>query len=479
VLLVAIAGAVRRSISRRQALLFVFGVCAAGGAYAGFVVIPNFRAWLNFNLLNGSGSEWPTGLMSLTGAILKLLGSSFYVKEPLISALGIAALCSLAIAATRDGLRAAIRRASELEITAAALLIGYLLTLAVTVYQPERRFLPVLFLLVVLAAVVLDRGWGLLEEIAGPNSQMNTAGWFIVLFLLPVVGILEIRPGTAGGIGLALSWVLKALCVAAFLLLAHAMSRGRWPYRFRKPMMAAARLIFITLFSFLLFAAVVRALELWGFGAASWKSALGGDRKALAVSLITALAFIGLLIGFLRSGGRWRAWLLAAFFCSEAVQISTWLLQPSYTMRETTASLAGMLGPDDAVVTFYETLLVSSAAQAIVKSPRRRLNLDVYERFKPKLTLVLRRDNWKDYGLEDMPAEEWPPPPNLSGSLVASYELCPARLRGPRFIAELYRLDERSTASNSTTDKGARTVEPHSSRRAAIGSIRDALRAGR
>jgi hypothetical protein len=219
------------------------------------------------------------------------------------------------------------------------------------------------------------------------------------------------------------------------------MSRRSWFYRVVKPMLAASRSIFIAVFSFLVAAIVVRALALWGFGAAAWKSALALDPKALVVALTTVAAFTVLLIGFLKARRRWRVWLLAAFFCSEAVQISTWLLQPTYTVRETSASLAGLTGPDDVVVTFYETLMESSAAQVIVKSPRRRLNLDVYDRLKPQFTLVLRRDNWKDYGLDSMPVEEWPPPPNLSGVLIARYDLCPVRLRGPRFIAELYRLN--------------------------------------
>jgi 4-amino-4-deoxy-L-arabinose transferase-like glycosyltransferase len=445
--LIAIAGAIRRSISRRQALLFVSGGVSAGALYGGLVVAPSFSDWLHFNLVNGSGSEWPTGLMALGGAVLKLLGSSFYSKEPLIAALALFGLCGLVVGAARDGVKETIRRASELEITAAALLIGYLMTLAITVYQPERRFIPVLFLMVILSALVLDRGWGMLAELANPGHQMSAAGWFTVLFLLPAVGILEIRSGMAGSMGLVWMLVLKASFLAGLVFLAYFISRGRWSHRFVKPVLAVSRSIFVAVFSFLIAAIVVRALALWGFGAAAWKSALAGDPKSLLVALTTVAAFTGLLIGFLKAGPRWRVWLLAAFLCSEAVQISTWLLQPTYTIRETNASLAELTGPDDAVVTFYETLMISSAARVIVKSPRRRLNLDVYDRFKPQFTLVLRRDNWKDYGVEDMPVEEWPPPPNLSGTVIARYDLCPARLRGPRFIAEFYKLDERAAAS--------------------------------
>src|SRR5215471_9745470 len=447
---IAITGAIRRSISRRQALLFLSGVVSAGALYCGLVVAPSFGDWLHFNLINGSGSEWPTGLMPLIGAVLKLLGSSFYSKEPLIAALALAGLCGLTVGAARDGFKETIRRASELEITAAALLIGYLMTLAVTVYQPERRFIPVLFLLVILAAIVLDQGWGSLSELAVPGHQMGTAGWFAVLFLLPVVGILEIRPEMAGFLGLGWMLALKALCLVALGLFAHSISRGMWPYHFVKPMLAVSRFIFIAVFSFLVAAIVMRALALCGFGAAAWKSALTADPKALVIAMTTVSAFTGLLVGFLKARRRWRVWLLAAFLFSEAAQISTWLLQPSYTIREANTSLASLVGPEDVVVTFYETLMVSSAARVIVKSPRRRLNLDVYDRFKPQFTLVLRRDNWKDYRVEDMPVEEWPPPPNWSCTLIARYDLCPARLRGPRFIAEFYRLEEQAAGSPGT-----------------------------
>ena len=448
--LMAIAGVVRRSISRRHAVLFVSGVVLAGTLYAGFVVAPSFSDWLNFNLINGSGSEWPTGLVPLIGAVLKLLGSSFYSKEPLIAGLALVGLCSLAAGAARNGLKEAIRSPSELEITAAALLIGYVITLAVTVYQPERRFIPVLFLMVVLSAIVIDRGCGMLADLANPNHQMSAAGWFTVLFLLPAVGILEIRPEMAGSTGLGWMLALKALCLAGLALLARGISRGKWPFRFRKQMLAVSRFIFIAVFSFLVAATVVRALTLWGFGTVGRKLVLATDPKAMVIALTTVAGFIGLLIGFLKARRRWRVWLVAAFFCSEAVQISTWLLQPTYTIRQANATLAGLTGPDDAVVTFYETLMFSSAARVIVKSPRRRLNLDVYDRFKPQFTLVLRRDNWKDYSIDSMPVEEWPPPPNLSGTLIARYDLCPARQRGPRFIAEFYRLEEQAAGSPGT-----------------------------
>src|SRR5215471_5698746 len=448
--LMAIAGVVRRSISRRQAFLFVSGVVSAGALYGGFVVAPSFSDWLHFNLINGSGSEWPTGLMPLFGAVLKLLGNPFYSKEPLIAVLALLGLCGLVVGAARDGVKETIRRASELEITAAALLIGYVITLAVTVYQPERRFIPVLFLMVILSAIVLDRGWGMLAELANPNHQMSAAGWFTLLFLLPAVGILEIRPGMTGSIGLGWMLALKALILAVLALLARGISRRKWPFRFRGPMLAVSRFIFIAVFSFLVAAIVVRALALWGFDGSALKSALAADPKAPVIAVTTVSAFTGLLVGFLKARRRWRVWLLAAFLFSEAVQISTWLLQPSYTIRETNTSLASLVGPEDVVVTFYETLMVSSAARVIVKSPRRRLNLDVYDRFKPQFTLVLRRDNWKDYRVEDMPVEEWPPPPNWSGTLIARYDLCPARLRGPRFIAEFYRLEEQAAGSPGT-----------------------------
>jgi len=290
----------------------------------------------------------------------------------------------------------------------------------------------------------------MLADLANPNHQMSAAGWFTVLFLVPAVGILEIRLGMAGSIGLGWMLALKALILAVLALLARGISRRKWPFRFRGPMLAVSRFIFIAVFSFLVAAIVVRALALWGFDGSALKSSLAGDPKALLVALTIAAALTGLLIGFLKADRRWQVWLLAAFFCSEAVQISTWLLQPTYTIRQANASLAGLTGPDDAVVTFYETLMVSSAARVIVKSPRRRLNLDVYDRFKPQFTLVLRRDNWKDYSIDSMPVEEWPPPPNLSGTLIARYDLCPARQRGPRFIAEFYRLEEQAAGSPGT-----------------------------
>jgi hypothetical protein len=135
--------------------------------------------------------------------------------------------------------------------------------------------------------------------------------------------------------------------------------------------------------------------------------------------------------------------LLCAFVVIEGIQISTWLLQPTYTLRDANESLANTLTRNDTIVTYYETVLLSSAARVICRSARRGFNVDVFETTNPQYIVVLRRDNWRDYTLDEMPPEEWPPPAGFVPTKVAGFDLCPARLRGPRFIMELYSLSPR------------------------------------
>jgi len=444
-----VAASIRRSVRRREALSFISGIGLVGAAYAILFIVPNFGDWLSFNVANGSGSEWPTGLSSRIHSILRLLGSSFYAEAPLITALTLLSLCLFVVSASRHGLMKKIRAAGELEITSAALLIGYLFSLSFTVYQPERRFLPALCLMVILSAVVLEKGWASLEELAKPDYQMSAVGWFTVLFLLPVIGILELRlrlPSAAG------AWALKVIIIAGLIAIAAALSRGRWPYRFKRSWLVASRLIFVLLFFVLSLGLIYKALLLWGLDAESWRAT---DHKALIAGSVVVIA-CGVVVSMLiRDGRRAAPFLLGGFLFIEAIQISTWLLQPTYTLKEANASLANTLTRDDTIVTYYETVLLSSAAKVICRSVRRGFNVDVFETSSPQYILVLRRDNWRDYALEEMPPEEWPPPAGFVPQKVAGFDLCPARLRGPRFIVELYSLSPRVKRQKEFSARGA------------------------
>jgi 4-amino-4-deoxy-L-arabinose transferase-like glycosyltransferase len=428
--LAVLAGAIRQSIGRRNALLFLSGAGLAGAVYSVLFIVPNFSDWLRLNLSNGSGSEWSTNPSSLIDSIPRLIGSPFYAEAPVVTALTLLSLCLLIVGVSRNGLTRTIRNAGELEITSVMLLIGYLFVLALTRYQPERRFLPVLFLMVVISAGSLERGWAWLKELASADHQMGAVGWFTVLFLLPVVGVLEVKWRVLGPPHSVGSWISKIIIIGALVAIATALSRGRWPYRFRRSLLVTSRLVFVLLFSVLSLALVYKALLLWG---------VDGVRKILIAGSAVVLASI--IISSSRRAVRYPALLLlAAVIFIEGIQISTWLFQPTYTMKEANTVMATTLKADDTVVTYYETTLISSAAKVICRSTRRGFNVDAFEKYNPQYTLILRRDNWKDYTLEGMPIEEWPPPASVASDKVASFDLCPTRLGGPRFIVELYSL---------------------------------------
>src|SRR5438132_12928569 len=146
------AAAITPSVGRREALLFLSGTGVAGAAYGILFIVRNFGDWLRFDLHNASGSAWSTRPSSLIDSIPRLLASPFYAEAPLLTALTVLSLCLFVVGVSRNGLTKTIRGAGELEITSAMLLIGYLLFLSITSYQPERRFIPALLLMVVLSA---------------------------------------------------------------------------------------------------------------------------------------------------------------------------------------------------------------------------------------------------------------------------------------------------------------------------------------
>lgn len=443
VLLIAVE-AIRRTTKMKHALMFFSGLVVVGAGYAILFVLPNFREWLSLNVANGAGTEWASGPLTLVYSTLKLLGSSFFAKTPVVTALSLLALCLLIISLSRDGFKKSIRSAPELELSSAMLLIGNLFSLALTVYQPERRFLPALFLMTILAAGVLERGWASLEQIGDAGYRMRWAGWFAILFFLPAIGILEIKTATAQ----MWVWLFKIIIVASLIVLAGAIARGRFSRRVRLKLLAASKVIFLLLFSVLSLALVYKALGLWGIEATRWRSESTVDRvRIIIIGLAILAACTGLIVGVISSRQRRPAWLLAAFLFIEGSQISTWLVQPTYSLRDANATLSETLKRDDTVVTYYETALVSTQARAITRSTRRGFNVDAFDRFDPRYILVLRRDNWRSYALDEMPVEEWPPPADYSPEKIAGFELCPTHLRGPRFEIELYRITRRSESA--------------------------------
>ena len=444
VLLIAVE-AIRRTTKMKHALLFLLGSVVVGSGYAVLFVLPNFRDWLSFNLTNGAGTEWASGPLALVYSTLKLLGSSFFAKAPVVTALSLLALCLLIISISRDGFKKAIRSASELELSSATLLIGYLISLALTIYQPERRFLPALFLMIILAAGVLERGGASLEQIGDADYRMRWSGWFAILFFLPAIGILEIKTTMAP----MWVWLFKIIIVASLIALAIRIARERMSRQVTLKLLAASKVIFLLLFSFLSLALVYKTLGLWGIDAEGWRSESTAEQvRIIIIGSAVLAACIGLVIGMMRSRP-WRpAWLLGGFLLIEGGQISTWLMQPTYSLRDANAALAETLNRDDTVVTYYETALVSTQARVITRSTRRRFNVDAFEQFDPRYILVLRRDNWKSYALDEMPVEEWPPPVGYSPEKIAAFDLCQTRLGGPRFVVELYRITRRREATD-------------------------------
>jgi len=429
--------------SLRYAIHSLLGILAAGAAFVVFYLAPNFHDWLHFNIANGSGGEWSQESGGFILGLLKM-PDSFMVRQPaIIAGLTLLYFAAAAIRISQTGLKTAARNASDLELMGCTLQIGYLASLALTRYHPERRFIPALFLGSILAAVLFDKAMSAgNQSIVRAPARWGWVIWFLVLFFLPAVVIIKFK--WTAGLGSPLGvrfWIFKAIPVALFLWISVVISKGL-SIRSKEALVSVAAIVFTLVLASLCIIAVYRAASLWGIDRLSLQSP-GEHRAAFAVAVLLILVSAVLLWKMIRVGMSRSVWLVVAFLFVEGIQISTWILQPTYTLREASASLARSLGPDETVVTAFEILLIPSGAKVVTRSIRGGFNVDAFERFNPTYTLVLTRDDWISYSLGQMPPQEWPPPAGFEPAEIASFDLCPTRGRGPRFTAELYRLTPR------------------------------------
>lgn len=450
ILLLLVAARIRGRLDKRDMLWAMVGVAVVVALYAGLFIAPHFSEWLEFNLNIGAHHEWSEQSSGLLLAVLKFFNSRFYAEAPLVTGLTLVALGQLIVSISKQRLPRAIRAAGEIEITCVALLAGYSFALALTIYQPERRFIPALFLMTALAANVLDKGCGWFASLVKENEQMGAGAWFAILFPIPAVLILKFKWVALGSPVTVRFWLIKFTLIAGLILMAIAIGRSSRLTPYRAKLLTASKRAFILGFAVLALAVVYKALSLWGLNLGALRHPARGGSLILAIGL-TLLALIAFTVVGCRARHHPAALLIAAILLIESLQITTWLLQPSYTLKEASASLVALIEPDATVISRYETVLLASSAKVICYWPAHGINVDAFERFRPAYVLILRRDDWKDYALEAMPRDEWPPPVKRPPAKITSFELCPVRGRGPRFVLELYRLNkedkQRDTAS--------------------------------
>jgi len=435
--LLGAAEAIRKTATKRNALMFLCGASLIGVIYIVGFVAPNFDDWLGNNLAAGLDNEFPTHLSDLASSLQRVMVWRFYARTPILTALTLLALGSLTVRISSQGLKTAIRQAGRIELVSLSLLVGYLFSIGLTVYQPERRFLPALLLMVVLSANVLDKGWAWVEEVGDGSTKLKAGGWFSVLFALPAIAIVGIKWSKAGALASFPVLMFKAAAVALLVIVTLAISRrkGARPSPLQLRLLAGSKFIFVLLFSVLSLGLAYLTLPLLGFKVSEVQS---GRLGLPALLILATAAAMGVSLRFKQ---KTAPFLFTAFILLEAVQLTSWLVRPTYTMKEANNTLARLIGTGETVVTHYETLLVSSNAKVVCYWPKAGFNVDAFERFNPDYILILRRDNWKDYSYAEMPADEWPPPPPRQPTWVARFDLCPTVARGPRFSLELYRLN--------------------------------------
>ncbi|MEP6637240.1 MAG: glycosyltransferase family 39 protein, partial [Acidobacteriota bacterium] len=429
----AAAEAIRKTTVKRDALMFFCGAALAGAIYTIGFIGPHLNDWLGYNLASGLDNEFPTRISDLASAVLRVIVWKLYARTPILTALTLVALGGVIIRISSIGLKNAIRQTSNIEIASLSLLLGYLFSIGLTVYQPERRFIPALLMMVVLSANVLDKGWTWVEEIADGRTMVRAGGWFAVLFALPAIAIVEIKVAKAGLLSSIAFGMLKAAAIVLLLVISRAISHTVGLSRLKRMLVTGSRVIFVVAFSALSLGLVYQSLTLLGFKAFELRT----GRFAMPAMLM--LAAVAIVVAMWRKP-QVASIVMAAFIFIEGVQVASWLARPTYTLKEANSILAGLIGTEQTVVTNYETLLVTSGAKVVCYWPKAGFNVDAFERFNPDYILILRRDNWKDYAFTEMPGDEWPPPTQRAPILIARFDLCPTPVRGPRFSLELYSL---------------------------------------
>ena len=104
--------------------MFLLGASLVGAIYTAGFIAPNFTGWISYNLAAGLDNEFPRRPSDLIRSVLKLLGSRFYFQAPILTALTLMSFGGTAFRISTAGIKTAIRQASEIELTAGALLLG-------------------------------------------------------------------------------------------------------------------------------------------------------------------------------------------------------------------------------------------------------------------------------------------------------------------------------------------------------------------
>jgi 4-amino-4-deoxy-L-arabinose transferase-like glycosyltransferase len=429
VALLAAAEIIRKTISLREALMFFFGAGILVSGFILFFFVPNATDFLNYNVAAGLDNEFPRQTSDLILSFLRVIVWRFFARTPILTGLTLVALAGFVVRISSQGLTVAIRETGKLEMTSISLLVGYLFSIGLTVYQPERRFLPALFFMTALSASVLDRGWGWFEKVVS-NQRVGADAWFLLLFSLPSLIVLEFKSATLGSPLTFRFWLLRGSAIALLGFIGIAISRGRFSSASKTRLLTVSKFTFVLLFSGLSIGLVYQSLVLWGLSI----------ELRIVSFILCGVLLSGIMIGVRDTKFQKPAFIIiAAFITIEGLQISTWLLQPTYTIKQANETLSSMIGKGESVVTRYETLFMATEARIVCYWPKAGFNVNAFESGNPSYELILTTDNWAKIAREAMPSDEWPLP-TKEATFVSSFDLCPTRSRGSRFTVELYEL---------------------------------------
>jgi hypothetical protein len=115
---------------------------------------------------------------------------------------------------------------------------------------------------------------------------MGPAGWFVSLFFLPAVGIINLQWEALGTPLTVKFWAIKAACISLLVVASVALSRRRLPDRMTEKLLAVSRLGFLLLFFYLTLGVVRTAVSVWGGEHTASPPFASGDVNQLLIGLV-------------------------------------------------------------------------------------------------------------------------------------------------------------------------------------------------
>lgn len=328
---------IRKEFSLGKFMLFISGVALVGLPYLVLFVIPHRNEWRLMLLAAATPNVFNPFYVA------KFPFNNIFILTPILTSMSMLYLFGFFSGLTKKW-RNTIQGIDHLEVIALSILIGNASLLAISSVQPDRRYLPFLIALAILGAKVLSNPWNYLDN-KWDNGRSRAILLMVILMPLWIYsGYMFLVIGKTLPIG---NLVYPSIYIHnIFKMIFH----------FFRMNIAEKPGITYLLILFIIFFIVLNILL-----------------KTARIQLITLCKQI-------------IYWGTVLFFLAETGQYLTWLINPTFTVREADREISNYVGTEP-VVLRASTLAIDTHAPLIVPH-RKGINANVFSRFKAKFALT-------------------------------------------------------------------------------------------